>query len=287
MSTFNANYIAKMLSEETVLMSIKVSKWGGTKADSTSAATLAEEYKGDVEGWGNASMRLLPKEMRSTLSKASQQVGSAMKQVGIPFMGGYLIRVDDYARVRVETDKEIAQLSLVIDEIIQQRPMLEMRAKETLGEKYYDGIIPPADEIREKFRHQVTVTSQELPQKLGSEDIERIKNESSSAFTEAFSAQVDLIKSLVSGLKEAVEAAMRGDKKKFRAGSHWAHIKEQIALVKRHSDVMPGLKEALEQVEMISGMLENINSTSVREDPKKGEALKSGVTGIESILADF
>jgi hypothetical protein len=34
-------------------------------------------------------------------------------------------------------------------------------------------------------------------------------------------------------------------------------------------------------------MLENINSTAVKEDPKKGEALKSGVTGIESILADF
>ncbi|MGI6079206.1 MAG: hypothetical protein ACOYCB_13810, partial [Fastidiosipilaceae bacterium] len=82
-------------------------------------------------------------------------------------------------------------------------------------------------------------------------------------------------------------ATMKGDKKKFRAGSHWEHIKEQIALVKRHSDVMPGLKEALEQVEMISGMLEDINSTAVKEDPRKGEALKSGVTGIESILADF
>lgn len=283
----NAAYIAKMLSSETVLMAIHLRKWGGTKADTSSAKIVAGQYGGDKDGWGNAQMKLLPAEYRSELAKRGQAVGTVLKQRGIPFMGGYLIRVQDYAEVRAATDKELAELQLCIEGIITDLPRIEQYAKGVFGDKHYDGLIPTGDTIRASFQHRISVTSQELPSTLEADERARLMEDATGALSEALQDQVELIKELVAKFTEAVNDTLSGKQKKFTASSHWGKIEAQADKLRSYADAIPGLNEALDGVELLMSITKSIGSADIKDSALKADSLKAGLSGMEKLLADF
>ena len=287
MKEINAAYLQRLLNEESVLVTLDISMWGGTKTDRGSAEVIARNCGGDADGYGNAVMKLLPKDMRSEVTKARAAVGTELRKVGIPMMGAYLVRVEDYADIRAKTDREIGELELVMDKIIQELPALERRAQDAFGTNYYDGLVPSAGEIRSKFKARVIPTSLGMPAKLDGGVRERIEADVQAGFGEAFAVQIDTIKELAQNLREAVENTMSGDQKKFSAKAHWNKIDGQVALVRRFGEVAPGLGAALDNIGRVKAMVGDITSADVKESETRGEMLVAGATSISDILANF
>ncbi len=280
------NDLIKRLNEDTVLMTVKAKKWSGGKVDKTSAVLLARQHNGEKEGWANANMKLLHPDYKKELTKLGNQVGRSMEKNGIPLNGGYLIRAVDYAKVRSETDAELAELAQFVDKLICDRQIIENWARTKLQDAYYEGIIPSDEELRQKFVQEVVVTPIGAPPaKLGdaANDVaESLKKQ----YNEALATQMDILKEMIADTKAIIAEVLAGDKKKFRT-TRWENIREQLDKVKNMNLNIEGLSEVAESVNIMIESVHDIKSSDVKDDSKQAEKLTSTVSDMESLLAAF
>jgi len=280
------NDLIRRLNEDTVLMTVKAKKWSGGKVDKTSAALLAQQHNGEKEGWANANMKLLHPDYKKELTKLGNQVGRSMEKNGIPLNGGYLIRAVDYAKVRSETDAELAELAQFVDKLICDRQIIENWARTKLQDAYYEGVIPSDEELRQKFVQEVVVTPIGAPPaKLGdaANDVaEGLKKQ----YNEALATQMDILKEMIADTKAIIAEVLAGDKKKFRT-TRWENIREQLDKVKNMNLNIEGLSEVAESVNIMIESVREIKSSDVKDDSKQAEKLTSTVSDMESLLAAF
>jgi len=280
------NDLIRRLNEDTVLMTVKAKKWSGGKVDKTSAALLAQQHNGEKEGWANANMKLLHPDYKKELTKLGNQVGRSMEKNGIPLNGGYLIRAVDYAKVRGETDAELAELAQFVDKLICDRQIIENWARTKLQDAYYEGVIPSDEELRQKFVQEVVVTPIGAPPaKLGdaANDVaEGLKKQ----YNEALATQMDILKEMIADTKAIIAEVLAGDKKKFRT-TRWENIREQLDKVKNMNLNIEGLSEVAESVNIMIESVREIKSSDVKDDSKQAEKLTSTVSDMESLLAAF
>jgi len=280
--------IVQMLSDECVLMTVKAKKWGGGKADSNSAKIIADNYNGDKDGFGNSQMKLLPPDFRTKLSKAGGKVGDAIKASGIPFNGGYLIRAADYMMVKAETDVELANLMVVVDEIIRNRQYIENHARTSLGDRYADGMIPPDAEIRSKFTHEVKMTSLGLPPaKLGDAGVAEIRQKLADEYKGAMQSVVDGIKGITTESIQFVEAAEGGDVRQWKPTGRWESIQDELKKLKTMNIGIDGLDDTINLLNTLITASKLITAKQIRGDKNAAKTVKGTLNAVDELLSSF
>jgi len=280
------NDLIKRLNEDTVLMTVKAKKWSGGKVDKTSAALLAQKHNGEKEGWTNANMKLLHPDYKKELTKLGNNVGRSMEKHGIPLNGGYLIRAIDYAKVRSETDAELAELAQFVDKLICDRQIIENWARTKLAEAYYEGVIPTDEELRQKFVQEVVVTPIGAPPAKLGDAANDVAESLTKQYNEALTVQMDMLKEMIADTKAIIAEVLAGDKQKFRT-TRWEHIREQLDRVRNLNLNIEGLSEVAEAMDSMIESVKDIKSADVREDDRQAEKLTSTVNDMESLLAAF
>lgn len=281
------NDLMSKLVEDCVVMNVKLKKWGGSKTDKTSSTMLAEKYQGQEAGFSNASMKLLPPEFKKRLTNAGVKVGSALKEVGIPYNGGYLIRASEYQAVKGKTDKEIEAVMLVVDEIVQHRLNIESWCKSNLAGAYFDGIIPPDEEIRASFKPVVNVVSLGAPpMSMSTADRAEIQQQLETEYKDGINAALDTVKEMLAETKSIIDAVNNGDKKVMRA-ERWQHIKKELARIKSMNLSMEGFNAAADSVEVIINGIEKYKSSDMKDSPSVAAIVNQSVSAAESVLAQF
>jgi hypothetical protein len=275
------------LTEDCVVMNVKLKKWGGSKSDKSSSALLAETYNGQEAGFANASMKLLPPEYRKRLQNSGIKVGAALKEVGIPFNGGYLIKASEYQDVKGKTDKEIEGVMLVVDEIIQHRVNIESWAKSNLGDKYTDGLIPPDADIRAAFKPIVNVISLGVPPiSMNQADRSEIQQQLEKEYKDSIDAALATVKDMLAETKGIIDAVNAGDKKVMRS-ERWEHIKEELQRVKKMNLSMEGFDAAADSVTAIISSIQKFKSSDMKDSPSIAQTVQHSVSAAESVLAQF
>lgn len=280
--------IVQMLSEECVLMTVKSKKWGGSKADKESAQIVANEYNGDTDGFSNSQMKLLPPDWRKKLAKVGQKVGDSIHNAGIPFNGGYLIRASDYMRIKAETDVELANLMAVVDEIIVNRQPIENWAKIHLGDKYSDGIIPPDEEIRGKFKFEIKMTSLGLPPaKLGQAGVDEIKSKLADEYKGAMQTVIDSVKEIVAESREFVEAAEKGDARQWKPTGRWEAIQKELGRLKTMNIGIEGLDDTITTLGTLIEAAKPVTAKQIRDDKNSAQVVKGTFNAVDELLSNF
>lgn len=280
--------ILKILSEECVLLTVKSSKWGGGMADKNSAQIIANQYNGDTDGFSNSQMKLLPPDYRKKLTKVGQQVGSTITNTGMPFNGGYLIRASDYMRVKAETDKELAALMEVVDEIITNRQYIENWAKIHLGDRYEDGMIPTDDTIRDKFKHEIKMTSLGLPPtKLGDDGVAEVKATIEKEYKDALGGIITAIKEIVAESTKFVEAAEGGDARQWKPTGRWAAIQKELSKLQTMNIGIDGLDDTIKTLNTLIEVSKPITASSIRDDGGSAKIVKGTLSAVDELLSNF
>lgn len=280
--------IVTMLAQECVLMTVKSKKWGGGKTDKNSGKIVANEYNGDTDGFSNSQMKLLPPEFRTKLTKAGQRVGDAIKNAGIPFNGGYLIRAADYMKVKADTDVELANLMAVVDDIIINRQTITNWAQIHLGDRYEEGMIPSDDEIKGKFTHEIKMTSLGLPPaKLGDAGVAEIKQKLADEYKGAMQSVVDSIKEITAESITFVEGAEAGNAHQWKPTGRWESIQKELARLKTMNIGLDGLDDTIGLLNTLITASKSITATQIRSDPNAAKTVKGTLNAVDELLSSF
>lgn len=278
-----AGNFVKMLSEEVLIATIEKARWGGTKTDGESANILARDAGGDASAWTNSSFKLIPEDMQKGYTKAYNAVGETLKRIGMPMLGGYVIRVTDYEEVSRETDREKAVFLQEVDKIAMNREILVRSAREKMQGRFYDTVIPPAEYIRGRSFVKLHICPISTAP-AGMPQAEEVNNHIQAQYQEALQAQMGIVKDVIEKTKETITAVLEGDMKYFKQGN-WDAIAREVKKLKGLNLDNPTIDRVADTIIQLNDICKGYKSGDVKTSPTSAAVVTNAVGGMVDFLS--
>jgi len=224
MSTTNYELAREWMNDGCLMVSLLGRSWGATKTVGGSKEIIAEEMGGNVLGFQNASMKVLPKNIRKDLADHVKCVGKTLTHYGLDLgNGSYCLKTSDLPVIKNGLAKEVAGLRLFFDGLKMRRQEVMDWQADVLGNAA-PGM--PSDEeldsIPDRFRYRVTPIGKFSPS----------LNEEENTFVAELAGtmlkEVDVLRGMFEELAETVNDLQAGRIKRIKLASRWASIREQI-----------------------------------------------------------
>lgn len=274
-----SNRMSRMLSKECILIYVQKSRWGGTKADKASSGILAADAGGDADGWSNASFKLIPQGMRKDYDKAYNNIGTAIQSRGMPMLSGYVIRVADYNEVRKSTDEEVATFIKAADDLAMRHSTIVDAVRANIKERFDDGMIPPSYAIRQMAWAKINT----VPIGVAPEGMESINEALESAYHDAITNQLNIIKDLVNETKAIIDDTLNGDKKSFKS-TRWTSIKDELGKLRQLNIDNQKIDDACNVIDKLVDVVSLFKSSDIKADEETADMIKTTTSTMVDLL---
>lgn len=279
------------LSEHSTAMEVKPHIWRGTTTDDSLKEVLVQHCQGSSEAFNNPTLKIMPPDIRQTVTSKVTEATNFFKRYSIPFGSGRIRLVPNslFAQVRMELDKLNVELKHLGEDVANKRADIVEWAKDKLGTAYKEDVVPSTETLKTKCYLEVTLSAVSLPPVItGVDNAGELRNQIAKDMAEQFARGFnEVVRGVVQQFKEAKEALAKEDQKGIRYESLVKGFISQITRMKQlnigqDEQVEAAIKKAIEQVQKLADM-----KGKLKGDKKAREEMANAMTSAEEVLGEI
>jgi hypothetical protein len=283
----NAQEIIARISQQSVLVSVKIHLWRGTKSAPHLKNALIKETKGDEEGFNSPILVIIPPAMRTPLTAKATEALNFFKKHSVPYGEARLRLVPtrilpDVQKILGELDVELRNLG---DNVALNRKDIIAWAKQKLGSAFAEDDIPSTEELKNKCHIQIDYSAISVPPTLEGEGSESLRKNIEDSMVRQYNEGLKtVIADVVEQLKVTAEALKKEDQKNIRYGSLIGNFMKSLKRLRKLN-----IGEAPEVEELITKSLkamQKLADADVDGSLKKGDEAKKKREEVEKDVDD-